>query len=310
LIVRKVWRQTWLMPDQRRDRAAFRFLPTESPIRVQLPPHAQLAGLTVALDGQQIDDFLVDESGLASVNIPEEKLGQESTLELWYGMALGDLQSRTELTGASIPQAENPGETYWQVLLPEKEHLLFDPPGFTPEMTWGWHGLWWRRQSAWKQRELESWCGASQQEDLPTVGNHLLFSSFGSAETLPLRTVERRWLLLIASSSVLAIGLALIHLPSARHPAWLLGLAVVTVALALTAPEMGILVGQAASLGGVCVIGMLLWQFTFARRPASAISETRLAKTSDTRRKELVLRPAESSQATLPLGIAAPEPRP
>jgi hypothetical protein len=265
----------------------------------------------MALDGQQVDDFAVDESGLTSVGIPEEKLGQEATLELWYALDAPTPSTRTHFTGAVIPQAANPGETYWQVLLPEKEHLLFDPAGFTPDMQWTWQGLWWRRQSARTQRELESWCGASEQENLPEVGNHLLFTALGSAEELPLRTVERRWLLLLASGSVLAIGLALIHLPAARHPAWLLGLGVVGIALALEAPETGVLLGQAAGLGALCAVVTLLWRFAFAHRPDWTQPEPRPARTSDTRRKELAQRPAESSQApTLPLGIAAPEPRP
>jgi hypothetical protein len=311
LLVRKIWRQSWLSIGHRRDRVAFRLVATESPVRVQLPAGAQLAGLTMALDGQQVDDFAVDESGLAAVGIPEEKLGQESTLEVWYGLDIANGASRTNLVGAAISQAENPGETYWQVLLPEKEHLLFDPLGFTPDMHWIWQGLWWRRQSARTQRELETWCGASEQEDLPEVGNHLLFASFGSAEELSLRTVERRWLLLFASGSILAIGLALIHLPAARHPAWLLVVSIVGVALALEAPETGVLLGQAAGLGALCAVVALLWQFTFAHRPGWAQPELRPARTSDTRRKELAQRPAESSQApTLPMGIAAPEPRP
>lgn len=310
MIVQRTWRQTWLTKEQRRDRAAFRVLATESPVQVHLPAETEIEGLTVALDGQQLDDFTINESGLAAIGIPEEKLGQQSTLELWYGVANVATGRKNGLVGASIPQAQNPGEVYWQILLPEKEHLLIDPAGFVPEMTWRWQDLWWRRQSDKTQRELEIWCAASQQAELPAAGNHLLFSSFGSAERIALPTVERRWLLLMASSLILALGLALIHLPGVRRPAWLFTAGIVVAGLALAAPETGILFGQAAALGGLCVIAILLWRLRFGARPA-VIMESRLPRSTDTRRREAALQRPESSQAaTLPLGIAAPEPRP
>jgi hypothetical protein len=59
----------------------------------------------------------------------------------------------------------------------------------------------------------------------------------------------------LASGAILAIGLALIHIPRLRSPGLLLAVAVAVAAVATVAPHLALLAGEGAVLGVAVVLG-------------------------------------------------------
>jgi len=167
---------------------------------------------------------------------------------------------RAEPTGplqlTSLRGASGVFVSYWQLVLPRHLHLLTDPAGLTPEYRWIWQrpGPFWKRRPNQTQRDLELWIGATRAEPLPTETNQYLFSSFGSPATIHVWVISRSILVLLASGFVLLVGLTLVQVPAARHPAVLLVLAVLATAAALVRPGYGVLLAQAGFAGLMLVI--------------------------------------------------------
>jgi hypothetical protein len=139
--------------------------------------------------------------------------------------------------------------------------LLQEPADFAAELEWHWRRFYWDRQAVLDQSQLENWIGASRQEPLPAAVNQYLFSSFSRAGSLRCVTAGRRFLLFIASCSVLGVGLLLLHVRQARRPSLLLAFAVLLAAGVLLSPEMALVLGQAAAIGMLLAVvaGVWLW---------------------------------------------------
>jgi hypothetical protein len=176
---------------------------------------------------------------------------------------------------------------YWQLVLPQNEHVVSSPEGFISEFTWGWNGYSWGRKALMKQSELEAWVGARRLDPLPEGTNRYLFSSFGNVGRCELRSAGRSWIVLGASGAALVGGLLLIYVPLARRLGTLFGAGVVLLCVGMVYPEPTLLLSQAASLGLALALLAGLLERTVARRrrgvtppePASAILEEGSTKT-------------------------------
>jgi hypothetical protein len=93
--------------------------------------------------------------------------------------------------------------------------------------------------------------GARHLTELSEETNRYLFSSLGTVNRCELRTADRALVVLTASAAALVIGLLLIYVRGARHPASLLVLAVALAAAAVAWPAPSLLLAQASGLGVV-----------------------------------------------------------
>jgi hypothetical protein len=255
--VRKVWIQTWLQPDHRRDRAVFRIATRETDVAFRLPEGARLE--FAALDGELVEP----ESGEAvRIAVDSAESGdevREHVIELWYTLAGRRLTSGTiSLRPPVVSGTTRTNRWYWSLATPRTDHLLFLPEELTPEMTWCWQGLLWSRQPRLQQADLEQWIGASRQTPLPETLNHYLFGSFGEVGNLRCTLHSRSAILSIVSGLTLVVGLLLIQFQRLRHPAWLFVGGLMLLTAIVRYPDLSMTVYQASLLGLGLVFSALL----------------------------------------------------
>jgi hypothetical protein len=203
------------------------------------------------------------------ISLPADSAGQEQVLEAWYSAPLprsgwGFLVNQLE--APTLAGAGSARRMYWQVCLPQSEHLLQEPADFAAELDWRWRGFFWDRQAVLDQSQLEDWIGASRQDPIPEAVNQYLFSSFSQAGALRCVTAGRRFLLFVASCGVLGLGLLLMHVRSARRPSLLLAGGVLLAASVLLSPETALLLGEAAAMGMLLAVVAGVWSWLASGR--------------------------------------------
>jgi hypothetical protein len=192
-------------------------------------------------------------------------------LELWYefpnragGPATG--ASNADAAFPRIEGARGPSRSYWQLVCPETEHLLWSPAMLTPEMRWAGLAPFRQRQGALSQSDLERWSGATEQPPIPSAANQYLFSAVGGLPEIEFRLVNRRIVLLATAGAVLIAGLLIIHVSALRHPAVLFGAGVALAAMALYNPDVAWRLSQAATVGLALVAVAAFFRASVVRR--------------------------------------------
>lgn len=248
-IIPRAFIHTWWTPLGREDRAVYRLRGEAEELRVRLPEGINPAEVEVWLDGQPSKAFLGPEGEL-SVALPAEK--SEVVLEIRYHFhspppPRGHLQVVfPRLDGAVWVQ-----RLYWLCQFPRNEHLIINPPGFSPEYQWKWNGWSWGRVPLWSLRDLERWVGAASWWLPPASTNNYLFSTMGHPAVTTVYTAGRSVLVFTASLAALGVGLLAIYIPLFRHPAWLLLVGIGLAGATALYPEQTVLLVQASMLGVV-----------------------------------------------------------
>jgi hypothetical protein len=311
LIVSKMWLQSLLLGDLRRERAVWRLSTGSSSLRIVLPPGAEVEEDQIAIDKQRAVGSR--NGNVLIVNIVPRK--EERVVEVWYRVPLVQ-SAAARLTSLAPPTIEGAGQArhcYWQIVMPGREHLLTEPAGFTPELAWRWRGSFWERVGTLDQPALEEWIGASPQTPLPSEMNAYLFSTFRSPATMPVLFVSRSVLLWTAGAVMLLVGLTLLNVRAARRPGVLLVLAVVLGAAGLSWPASALLLAQGSSVALLIVLFAAIWQWSLTGQtpyapplpsPAAAIEHKSTAATSPPRSAS-----PPATTATAPLA-AMSEPQP
>ena len=278
LIVERQWLQTWLTETSRQDRFVARFFTRSGQVELNIPKGAALGQLTLTLDGRAVNDPLLrQERIILPLSGPP---GEPHVVEARYHFA-----SPRPPRGAMSFELPSLGpdawvrRAYWQLVLPDNEHVLKTPEGFCSEMTFERRAFFWQRQPVVAQADLERWSGASPRGPLPSAANCFLFGSFGSVTKTEVFTASRGTVFACASGAALAACFLLIYLPRGRM--WMaMGLLAAATTAAMIAPEQALVAFQAALpgllLGG---IGYLLARkLDRQATPADPISyQTRIA---------------------------------
>jgi hypothetical protein len=250
-VVGRAWVQTWLTRSSRQDRAVFRLTTTQKSLDLVVPAGVNPADVELWLDGNRTSGQSTPEGRLIVALAGGDSLRQHQ-LEAIYRFAEPRFESgRISLELPRLGREVWVHRLYWQVVLPPSEHILGSPADFTGEFRWGWNGAFWGRIPILEQAQLETWVGARHVTELPEETNRYLFSSLGTVNRCELRTADRALVVFTASAAALVIGLLLIYVPGARHPASLLVLALALAAATLTWPAPSLLLAQASGLGVV-----------------------------------------------------------
>ncbi|MCE9525581.1 MAG: hypothetical protein K8R36_05965 [Planctomycetales bacterium] len=268
--VSRVWLQSLINDQGRRDRTAWKLRTTAHELAIRFPTGTDMESVELALDGARLGVVRIDKES-AYFTLKADSAQRERVLEAWFAVRGGEPLGEILQNRVAAPQllgVSHIREAYWQLCLPADRHLLGDPPGFIPEMQYSWRNWFWDRRGAMRQEELEDWVGATHQQAIPQQTNQYLFSSFGSFENIPLFAVSRRLILGMAGAVILGLGLLLLHIPTLRHPATALFIAVAIGAASLTWPAAGLLLAQGSTLA-LGVVGLaMLWQWGISGRPA------------------------------------------
>ena len=327
--IERVWIQTWFTGSARRDRVVFRFTSRGGSLRVSLPEG-------VIRDKVQATLGIVEENKLTSLAatrigrtsdkklsvelLPVTSSNRQYVLELVYRFAdrgPGN-GSRPGALRVAVPQLDGQiwvRHLYWQLVLPENEHVVVEPSGLTPEYRWGWQRMFWGRQPLRRQADLELWSGAAPRDPLPEATSQYLFSAVGPHQQLMVQTADRSWIVGASSLLVLAAGLLLIYLPAVRRSGVLLLVAIMLVALSWWVPSTTILLAQAASVGLVLALTALMLVRSIARFPsAGAVSVGRSSSIIEISTTQLRPAPVNSStdlaRASTATALTAAQPPP
>jgi hypothetical protein len=259
-VVERTWVQTCLIHGARRDRAVFRFTSDEPELQLVLPAGADPRTLSMFLGPEEIEDrarVRVQASSDEPLRIPldRESRHRRQWLEVQYGFS----DPRPEPGRLSLELPRLGGEAwvqrvYWELVLPQNEHVIVGPEQLARDYRWGWAGFFWGRKPLMGQAELEAWSGASRDMEVPKGTGRYLYGTLGSVARCELHTAARSLVVLAASAVVLVVGLVLIYVPACRHPAALLAVATVLVGAAVVYPGPSLLAAEAGSLGLVLVL--------------------------------------------------------
>jgi hypothetical protein len=284
-IVEQAWIETRLTDNGRQDRALFRLTTRQPRLLLRLPPGAEVRTLMILVDAAQIAPESIRQREVTIPLAPGPR--GEHLIDVRYQLAGRGPQGSLLLEAPQLVSATWVQQLFWQLILPENEHLVFSPSHYTEELRWVWTNYFWERQPTLGQRDLEQWIGATPSGDagglpgnaLPPMAlaqlgqqptNRYLFSTVGTTEPLDLYTLSRARLVLYASLPLLLCGLVLIYFPATRHPAVLFFLAVMVAAASFVAPQSALLLAQASALGVVLVgLAALLARMRPAPTPAT-----------------------------------------
>ena len=249
-VIHRAWLQVWLAEEERRDRAVFELTTDAEQLRIRLPANAYTNGLEIWLSGKRVSDFRLAENRSVVIPLPADAGTAAQTLELFYWFSLVDPPLVRMATEAPVIEGSSRASRFYlQLILPRSEYLLWAPDRLTREVVWRWQGGYWGREANSSQSDLEDRLRASRQPPLPQQTNQYLFSSFGTTVPSAFVTAKRQLILLVLSGTALVVSLLLMHFPVLRHPAVLVGGAIVLISLGTMYPDPAILVGQAAAVG-------------------------------------------------------------
>lgn len=275
------WFQTRLVGGERWERAVFQFTSGESRLPLRLPAGTDLTQCRIVLDGANV--ALPSESERDGMQLQLAGATRRHVLDVSYRLSSRE-PTHGHITLAPPQLGSNLWirQTYWQLVLPRDEHLVFWPSDLSGEFAWRLRGVGFARESTVEQHDLETWSDAPTLADVPTETNRYVFSAVGPIDTLDVYTADRSLLVLIGSGTVLGLGLALLYLPKLRRPAllWLGG--IVLAVAAMICPELALLVAQAALLGAALVLlALALHRFVHHRQSQSFVVRAGPSSISD-----------------------------
>ena len=180
-VVDRAWVQTWLTSDARQDRAVFRLTSSRKMVELIMPANVDLGNVELWLDGKRTLAQGTPEGRLA-IMLPGDSGFARHELEVLYHSEA----ERADFgpTSFELPRLAHDTwvhRTYWQLVLPRSEHVVWPPAEFAPEFVWGWNGMFWGRQPVMEQSQLETWAGAAA-----------LYRASQPDQSLPLQHLGRR----------------------------------------------------------------------------------------------------------------------
>ena len=200
-VVQKAWMQSWLASDSRLDRAVYQIASGSDRVYLQLPEGAEVQSLII--DGVENPPVLAEKD--LEIRMAR-RAGGEHTIEIALRY---DTRPPVGVMSFPIPQfrdAQSARQWFWQLLLPNNEHLVLSDSQLTSANRWERRGWLWHRTGSETQPSLEFWTGASTQPKLPESLNQYLFCSFDRVDRIAVRTCERRMLVYGSSGNCAGIG--------------------------------------------------------------------------------------------------------
>lgn len=265
VLVEAAWMRTRILSDRREDVATFAVGTAADRIAVALPATAAAPGTTleVRVDGRRID-VAAPVAGRLTVPLPE---GGRSRvlLEIRIGrshdtatvLRLAGLE-RISIDPPDLAEATQRGRFYWELDVPSDQHVIVPPLRWSAQQRWQWTALGLERRPFVSRAALVAWvrdnaelAGDDEDASLETgfVGSRALFSGVGAPGNDVVWTATTWLLVLAASGPVLAVGLLLVYLPTARTVPVAVGIGLVLTAVAAASPQLAPLLLQAAAPG-------------------------------------------------------------
>ncbi len=306
--VRQIWLQTALNGSERRDRCVIDLTTAGDQLELNLSA-GDINNLTsVLVNGQRVDPQRVEgtsslilmlpkqsfssantvkDSGNASsaksesssekivVNgLPTNATSQRYTIELWIWSTVSQqLIYRVSENLPRIVNATEPAPRYWQIVVPQHDHLWTKSSALLPEYQWKWSGLTLQRATALEQADLERMTGASEQASFGLDANRYLFSSLATSLSPSRMTVAQHVYivpryLLFAPVGLFCIALAclMLYLPWLRS-IWMVGaMAFGATLVSAVSVDVALMLAQSVVGASLLVAVLLLVRWSISRR--------------------------------------------
>jgi hypothetical protein len=266
-LVDRVWIQTVLTNNERRDRACMRLSTNEPRLKLKLPSGARTEELTVVIDGKRTERRVLSNNRELQIDLDDSLGRRELTLEIWYWFDAYPVPlGRLNLEAPELIGGSHANRVYWELLLPANEHLVWASRNLIGENAWHWQGAYFARVPNRTQLDLERWVQASHRQELNGF-NKYVFSSISLVGTHTIATAIRP----VAAFAVIAVvfltGVLLLYLPILRHPLVLFGLGCLSLATAISFPEPALLAGQGIAAGILFIVMARLFMAVLWRNP-------------------------------------------
>jgi hypothetical protein len=163
-----------------------------------------------------------------------------------------------------------------EVWLPENQHLLTRPDGWSAQYRWTFQGVLFARKPVLSQRELSRWIGLDEDDspasgtptgaptpsesgpDFERAGHRYLFSGGRADGRLEFRTMNRSFLILVGAGAALVLGFLMVRLRAARSVFTFLVLGAALALLGLRYPETVAVLLQPA-IPGLALAALAAW---------------------------------------------------
>ena len=267
-VVEATWLQTRLYPQSREDIVTYVISGATDPLTIDLNPDEATAsacdvrvdGRPVAVEWQGPGRIVIDLDDELADSVDARRLVEIRTTAPWGGTAAGlGLPWPVPLDPPGLPQSVRERRFSWDVLAATDDHLFGGPARWTRQQRWTWSGRSWQEEAIVSAEELADWVRQDLPAgkgdirllatDSPPDGYRCVYSGVGRPGRAVLWVVPTWAIVLLASGSVLAFGLAALARPGWRRPGVLLGVAIAVFLAAAAAPGFAPLVGQAALPG-------------------------------------------------------------
>jgi len=207
------WVQTIVNAIEQRDRYVARFTTDQRFIRVPISSE-MMRDAEWMINGQRAsvrED--ADSKGFATVTLPEQSNATETNthvLEVFTTQSApkGWLR-RVRPIGPRIQTTPSSAPLIWQIIVPKTEHLVSSTQNALPMYQWRWHDLFFRREGAFSQADIEKRFGATEQPILAQQVNQYDLTSIASAQPLEATFVPSALIWLPVSLFVLLLSTTL-----------------------------------------------------------------------------------------------------
>jgi hypothetical protein len=271
VVVERLWIQSIDVGPVRQERAVFRLSTAAAALELRLPPGS--AGLSAELDGQAWEIAEPAADGSQQVRLPPSTGEREYVLDLRYRTARGDVRGELALPTPTLAHLRELRYVYRQVVLPTDAYVLTASADYIPEFAWSWRDLFLVRRPLLQQADLETWSGARHDTPIPDRANQYLYSGFGAAPSLELKTAHRTTVVLAAAGGILLYCLALLYLAPLRRPALVLVVACAALTLGVLYPDAAPLALQAALFGLALSFTALVLDRNVSRRRGRTVRQ-------------------------------------
>ncbi len=278
-VVEAAWLQTRLLAERREDAATYVIGGNGAATSVSVPVSGgvEAGAYTARLDGATIPT-VVRKDGTLVVDVPAGVDVRPRLLEIrWssvreeagggWARAIG-MPARLELTAPLFTAGIAQRRFYWEIAARPDEHLLGTPAAWTSQQQWRWQGTSFQRLPVVSHAAIAAWIEASvggagsQRSAAPVpepavVERRLVYSGVGPPGAARVWVVPIWCLVLIASGTSLAAGLAVAYRPRLRRTAVVLPCLAAVVLAAAAQPDLAAVLGQAAVPG--IVLSLVAW---------------------------------------------------
>ena len=254
-IVERAWLQTWLFGTIRVDRAAYRVKSTNDSVTLQLPRDSTRDNpVGVQVDGQPIPPN-ISPTGLLTIPISPEQYNRPIEISVDYRYSFKMSEMRVPITLPSFAKEDLVLYKFWQIILPQNQHIIGGPKGWSLVYDWSWNGLFWWRTPSIRKSDIGFTPDSQDVEKSISESSQYVFTHLQPPRDVRLYVVNRSTIILFSSSVALFIGLVLIYVPQSRYAGSLFGLGVGLLAVLFYQPSLVLLMFQAAVFGVFLALG-------------------------------------------------------